>query len=110
VIPPLPSHQLAAVLRDHDVFVTATQHDAYSNALVEALSCGLPAVYLDSGGSREAVKEAGFGFADRLEIPGLLERLRTEYDARRSMIDLPTLAEVGDAYLRALGLDEFLEQ
>ncbi len=59
-LPPLPSSELADVLRQHDIFVTATEHDAYSNALVEALSCGLPAVYLDSGGSREAVKEAGF--------------------------------------------------
>lgn len=108
VIPPLPSHELAAVLRDHDVFLTATEHDAYSNALVEALSCGLPAIYLDSGGSREAVKEAGFGFVDREEIPGLLERLRAEFDTRRSMIDLPTLAEIGDAYLLALGLDEYV--
>ncbi len=57
-------------------FVTATQHDAYSNALVEALSCGLPAIYLDSGGSGEAVQDAGFGFNDREEIPALLERLR----------------------------------
>jgi glycosyltransferase involved in cell wall biosynthesis len=109
VMPPLPSHELADVLREHDVFVTATQHDAYSNALVEALSCGLPAIYLDSGGSREAVKEAGFGFNDREEIPDLLERLHVEYDSRRSMIDLPTLAGVGDAYLQALGLDEFVE-
>ncbi len=69
--PPLPSHELADVLRQHDIFITATENDAYSNALVEALSCGLPAVYLDSGGSREAVKEAGFGFRDREEIPAL---------------------------------------
>lgn len=109
VIPPLPSRELAAVLREHDVFVTATEHDAYSNALIEALSCGLPAIYLDSGGSREAVKEAGFGFVDREEIPGLLQRLGAEYDTRRSMIDLPTLADIGDAYLRALGLDEYVD-
>ena len=61
-VPPVPSNELATLLRAHDVFVTATEHDAYSNALVEALSCGLPAVYLDSGGSAEAVKDAGFAF------------------------------------------------
>lgn len=107
-VPALPPSQLADLLRQHDVFVTATTHDAYSNALVEALSCGLPAIYLDSGGSREAVKEAGFGFAEREEIPALLERLVGEYEDRQAAISLPTLAEIADGYLEVLGLDAFV--
>jgi glycosyltransferase involved in cell wall biosynthesis len=107
-IPPVPSQALATLLREHDIFVTATEHDAYSNALVEALSCGLPAVYLDSGGSREAVKEAGFGFCDREEIPALLDRLVADYEARQARIDLPSLAGIADRYLGVLGLDEFV--
>jgi len=107
-VPPLPSAELADVLRSHDIFVTATANDAYSNALVEALSCGLPAVYLDSGGSREAVKDAGFGFQDREEVPALVERLVDEYEDRQAAISLPTLAEVTDGYLALLGLDSFV--
>lgn len=106
-VPPVPPERLAELLRSHDVFVTATEHDAYSNALVEALSCGLPAVYLDSGGSREAVKDAGFGFTKREQIPGLLDRLRDEYEQRQAAISLPSLAEVVDSYLEILGLDSF---
>jgi glycosyltransferase involved in cell wall biosynthesis len=108
VVPPLPSDDLAELLRRHDIFVTATENDAYSNALVEALCCGLPAVYLDSGGSSEAVKEAGFGFTDREEVPALLDRLRDEYEDRQARIALPSLAEVADGYLDALGLHEFV--
>jgi glycosyltransferase involved in cell wall biosynthesis len=106
-IPPVPSNELAALLRAHDIFVTATEHDAYSNALVEALSCGLPAVYLESGGSSEAVKEAGFGFHDREEIPALLDRLVDEYEARQASISLPSLADVANQYLETLGLEAF---
>ena len=106
-VPPVPSKELAALLRGHDVFVTATECDAYSNALVEALSCGLPAIYLDSGGSSEAVKEAGFAFRERDEIPSLLDRLVDEYEQRQARIDLPSPAEIADGYLRVLGLDEF---
>jgi glycosyltransferase involved in cell wall biosynthesis len=109
-VPPLPSHQLAALLREQDVFFTATQHDAYSNALVEALSCGLPAVYLASGGSGEAVKDAGFAFAEREEIPALLEQLRDEYAERQAAISLPTLGEIVDDYLRTLGLEDFVDR
>jgi glycosyltransferase involved in cell wall biosynthesis len=107
-VPPVPSHELADLLRAHDVYVTATVHDAYSNALVEALSCGLPAIYLESGGSAEAVKDAGFGFTDREQIPALLDRLVDEYEDRRARISLPSLAEVADGYLAVLGLDEFV--
>lgn len=103
-VPPVPSPELAELLREHDVFVTATQHDAYSNALVEALSCGLPAIYLGSGGSGEAVKDAGFAFTAKEEIPSLLERLRDEYEQRQAAISLPSLDEIVDAYLDALGL------
>jgi glycosyltransferase involved in cell wall biosynthesis len=106
-VPPVPSHELAELLRRHDVFITATEHDAYSNALVEALSCGLPAVFLDSGGSREAVKGAGFGYSDRDEIPDLLDRLRDEYEERQASISLPSLEEIADAYLDVLGLDGY---
>lgn len=107
-LPPLPSHALADELRAHDVFFTATEHDAYSNALVEALSCGLPAIYLASGGSGEAVQDAGFAFREREEIPELLDRLVDEYRERQAAISLPSLDEVVDAYLEVLGLDEFV--
>jgi glycosyltransferase involved in cell wall biosynthesis len=106
-LPPLPTHELAGLLREHDVYVTATQDDAYSNALVEALSCGLPALYLESGGSAEAVKEAGFGFGEQEEIPALLDRLVDEYEERQAAISLPSLEQLVDAYLDALGLTEF---
>jgi glycosyltransferase involved in cell wall biosynthesis len=108
VLPPLPSHELAAFLRTQDVFITATENDAYSNALVEALCCGLPAVYLQSGGSGEAVKDAGFAFSEWHEAPALLDRLRDEYEERQARISLPTLAEVTDEYLDALGLHELV--
>ena len=108
VLPPLPSAELAELLRGQDIYVTGTRHDAYSNALVEALSCGLPAVYLDSGGSREAVKEAGFGFHEREEIPELLHRLREEYEVRQASISLPSLEQVVDDYLGVLGLHRFI--
>jgi glycosyltransferase involved in cell wall biosynthesis len=104
-VPPLPSHDLADLLREHDVFITATEDDAYSNALVEALSCGLPAIYLDSGGSAEAVKAAGLAFTEREQIPELLDRLVDEYEERQAAIDLPSLDEIVDAYLEVLGLD-----
>jgi glycosyltransferase involved in cell wall biosynthesis len=104
VLPPLASEELAEVLRRQDVYVTASLNDPCSNALLEALACGLPALYAQSGGHPELVGEAGLGFDDREELPELLDRLARELDERRAAIRVPSLAEVADRYLETLGL------
>jgi hypothetical protein len=53
------------------------------------------------------VKDAGFPFQRREEIPALLDRLVDEYERRQALISLPTLDEVVDGYLGVLGLDCF---
>jgi glycosyltransferase involved in cell wall biosynthesis len=105
MIPPLPSADLAEVLRQHDIYLTASTHEACSNALIEALSCGLPAIYVNSGSHAELVGAAGFGFDDQAELPALLDRLVEEYEVRQARIAVPALSEVADRYVAVLGLD-----
>jgi len=104
VVQAQPSDALAALLREHDIYITASLHDPCSNALIEALSCGLPAIYANSGGHPELVGDAGFAFSDAGEIPLLLNRLTHEYEARQARISAPRLSDVCDAYLAALEL------
>lgn len=99
------SDALAGILREHDVFITASVNDPCSNALIEALACGLPTLYARSGGHPELVGGAGLGFDDAEEIPALLDSLVGDYDAYRSRIELPSLAEVAARYRVALGVD-----
>jgi glycosyltransferase involved in cell wall biosynthesis len=102
VVGPLPSHELADLLRAHDVFVAASRDDPCSNALLEALACGLPAAYLRSGGHPELVSDAGIGFDAAEEVPAALTRLRAELDERRAAIRILSLSEVADRYLDVL--------
>ena len=44
MIPPVPPSELAELLREPDVFLTASRDESCSNALLEALACGLPAL------------------------------------------------------------------
>lgn len=104
VIPPVPSVRLAEILRDHDVYITASLHDPCSNALLEALACGLPAIYARSGGHPEIVGDAGLAFESAGEVPDLLDRLGREYDSRRAAIRVPQLADIASRYLSVLGL------
>lgn len=99
VQPPVPSHQLAALLRTHDIYLTASLHDPCSNALLEALACGLPAIYANSGGHAELVKAAGLGFTSPEEIPAHLVTLERDYMHYRRAIHCPSLVEVTTRYL-----------
>ena len=60
---PVDSDGVARLLREHDVYLAASRDDPCSNALLEALACGLPAAYLDSGGHPELVGAGGLPFA-----------------------------------------------
>lgn len=99
---PITSEELAQQLRQNDIFITASRNDPCSNSLIEALACGLPALYLDDGGHPEIVGEAGFAFQDAAEVPALLSRLIAEHSRRQSIICLPSIAETADKYLRVL--------
>ena len=99
---PVPSRELANELRRHDVYVAASRNDPCSNALLEALACGLPAVYLASGGHPELVGDGGLPFVSAEEVPEVLERLLGEVDDRRGAIRVPSLEQVADRYLEVL--------
>jgi glycosyltransferase involved in cell wall biosynthesis len=99
-----PSAELASLLREQDIYLTASQDDPCSNALIEALSCGLPAVYRTSGGHPEVVRSGGLGFDRQEEIPALLDRIRADYDGFRARIQVPRIADVASDYLRVMGV------
>jgi glycosyltransferase involved in cell wall biosynthesis len=102
VVGALSSEPLAELMRAHDVYLAASRDDPCSNALLEGLACGLPAAFRRSGGHPELVGEAGIGFDDPEELPGVLARLAAELDARRAAIRVPALADVADRYLAVL--------
>jgi glycosyltransferase involved in cell wall biosynthesis len=103
-VPPLPSLELADALREHDIYVTASIKDPCSNALIEGLGCGLPAICTNSGGHPEIVGEAGFCFDKKEEIPEMIDQLAGEYQIRQQKIHIPAITEVTDRYLAVGGI------
>ena len=99
---PIATEPLAAELRRSDVYLAPSRNDPCSNALLEALASGLPAVYRKSGGHPELVGDAGVPFADAEETAAALDRLVAELEERRSAIRLTRIEEVADRYLEVL--------
>ena len=55
-------HELAEVFKSHDAYFAASQNEPCSNTLMEALSCGLPVLYLNSGSHKEIAGEYGIEY------------------------------------------------
>jgi len=102
VVPPQPSEQVAQALRTADIFVFASAFESASNALIEALACGTPVVYLDSGGNREIVGPAGLAFKEASEIPKLLDTMAGNLDLFRQSISIPSINEIAGNYLTVI--------
>ncbi len=105
VLSPMPSYELAKLLREHDVYLTASRNDPCSNSLLEALSCGLPAIYLKSGGHPELVGEAGLKFEQAEDVPVLMDRMAQEIGDYGQKICVPLIEDVAARYLAVLGME-----
>jgi glycosyltransferase involved in cell wall biosynthesis len=102
VLGPIASEPLAVELRRSDVYLAPSRNDPCSNALLEALASGLPAVFRASGGHPELVGDAGVAFDEPEEVVAALDRIVSELDERRAAIQVAPLAEVADRYLEVL--------
>lgn len=100
----LPSRELGRLLREHDVFVFASHNDAASNALLEAITTGLPSLYADTGGSSEFAGPSSRPFRRAEEVPSILEEVREHYELYRGSYRAKAIGEVVEQYLRELEL------
>jgi glycosyltransferase involved in cell wall biosynthesis len=98
-IPPVTSEELAKILQEHDAYITASENDACSNALIEALTCGLPAVYLKSGGHPELVGYAGLGFDKQQELPEIFAKIAANYQTFQNLLQPNKLEDISAKYL-----------
>ena len=105
MIAPLASTDLAQELRQPDLYITASRNDPCSNSLLEALACGLPALFLNSGGHPELVGQAGLPFNEPGEIPAILERSAAAYLQFQSAIMVPDIKSIASQYLSVLKLE-----
>lgn len=59
IIPPQHQTELAKIFLKHHIFLFPSRNDACPNIVLEALSCGLPLLYENSGGTPEIASAYG---------------------------------------------------
>jgi len=100
--PPQRSKNLAKILRQHDIYITASQNEPCSNALIEALACGLPAIYLNQGSHHEIVGKAGLPFKKSEDIPRLLKKIVVDYNHYTKSIKVLKIKDIAEKYLNLI--------
>jgi glycosyltransferase involved in cell wall biosynthesis len=98
-ISPVPSEELSAILQQHDIFVSVSHHEPCSNALLEALSCGLPALYRNDGGNPELVSFGGMAFTGRDDVLAKLDRLAENVVSFQNLIYVRSIADIASRYI-----------
>lgn len=97
-INPLTSEELSRQLKTHDIFITASENDPCSNSLIEALSCGLPAVVKNDGGHPELIKNGGITFNTEQECLNAIETVANNYERYQKNIDVNTIEQTATEY------------
>ena len=87
----LNTAQVAEQLQKVDIFLTASENDPCSNSLIEALSSGIPAVCLDSGGHPELLKDAGLLYRNRKDIINKIQEVWQNYKKYQRNIDVKNM-------------------
>ena len=93
-------HELSAELRINDIFITASKKDPCSNALIEALNCGLPAVALNDGGHPEILSQGGVLFNDSSTLLNDIDNVSKNYSNYLNNISIKSINEIGSQYYR----------
>ena len=76
--PPKSGFELAEILKKHHIYVTGSINEPSGNHHIEAAQCGLPILYLESGGLPEYCESFGVSFNDDFEEK--LEEIIEKYD------------------------------
>jgi len=98
-VEPQPSTTLAQLLRQHDIYLTASHSDPCSNSLLEAQNCGLPVLALNDGGHPELIRDGGLLFERMEEVPEKLARLVGAYEIFQGALPINDINTAAQRYL-----------
>ena len=78
---PIPHKQLIFKILKSDYLLHPAEKDICPNSVIEALSLGIPVIYLDNGSSAEIVKSNGL----RLNLRNLKDTINVAFEKKQSI-------------------------
>ena len=98
-IPAVGSKRLSELLRRSDLFIQASEIEACSNALIEAMHCGLVPIAKNSSSNPELIQFGGVLFNDHNDIIDVIDDTSNNLSKHKSSLDPPSIEKVTDQYV-----------
>jgi len=106
-ISPVGSEDLAEYLRGADIYIIASRKEPCSNALIEAISSGLPVIAYNDGSHPEVIGRNGEIYSAIEEVPRILDSVLQNYSQYAEGIERFDIHKVANEY--EAFFDELLE-
>ena len=84
-------NKIVEIMQQHKIFLTTKIYDPCSNTIIEAMSCGLPVIFHNSGGNQELVSNAGWGFGKKTKN---IEKINISKNDIISILENITMEEI----------------
>ncbi len=98
IIPPVPSEDLASILRSHDIFIAASKNEPCSNSFLEALHCGLPAIARNNSSYPELLDGNGMLFEGKEDVIEKIESVAQHLDDYQSAMSVVHISKIAILY------------
>ncbi len=94
-IEPLQGFELAEELKKHDIYLTASKNEPSGNHHIEGAQCGLPLLYINSGGVVEYCDGYGIPFESKNDFTNSLQNLINNFDEYyKKVLKYPNSSEI----------------
>lgn len=100
ILPQVDSQGVADFLRTGDIYLAPSRDEPASNAVMEALACGLPVLFQDGSSHGELVGYAGRSFSRAgPELLRALDEMVERLEILVQAINVPSMKEISRQYL-----------
>lgn len=99
VIEPLGQEELSTLLRNSDVYITASYIESCSNASLEALHCGLPVIAPNASSHPEFMPSPDLLFDKKEDILEILKKISGNLPKYQEEIFFSNIEEIAQQYL-----------
>jgi hypothetical protein len=81
LLPPTSGNELGNLIKENDIYLTATQNEPCGMHHIEGLSCGLPILYCEGGGAiKELCDKVGEEFNSIETLLNKLDKIKNNYE------------------------------